>query len=111
MELESVGTEVPTDFAVRVVPAFWFQPDRAGDLNASMSIEISDCPECNTWSFEISDGRIHPRRRLLTDPDIRLVTTTQGFFRFLRGEAPPEDCGTLAGSAVTAAAIQGCFLS
>src|SRR5262245_50259562 len=27
--LESVGTDVSTDFAVRVTPAFFFQPDRA----------------------------------------------------------------------------------
>jgi DNA-binding HxlR family transcriptional regulator len=111
MELASVGTDVPTDFAVRVVPAFWFQADRAGDLTASMAIEITDCPDCNTWSFEINEGRIHPRRRLIGDADIRLVATTQGFFRFLRGEAPPEECGQLEGSAVIAAAIQGCFLS
>ena len=107
--LESVGTNVSTDFAVRTVPAFWFQPERAGDLAASMIIEISDCADCNTWSFDIRDGRIHPKRRDLLPADIRLVTTTQGFFRFLRGEAIPEECGALEGSAVVAASIQGCF--
>ena len=111
LTLTSVGTDISTDFAVRVVPAFWFQPDRAGDLAASMVIEISDCAECNTWSFEIKDGRIRPRRRVMEDADIRLVTTTDGFFRFLRGAASPEECGTLHGSADVAAAIQGCFLS
>ena len=111
LTLTSVGIDVSTDFAVRVVPAFWFQPDRAGDLSASMVIEISDCADCNTWSFEIRDGRIRPRRRVLESADIRLVATTQGFFQFLRGEATPEECGTLQGSAVVAAAIQGCFLS
>ncbi len=108
---ESVGTTIPTDFAVRVAPAFLFDPARAEGIDASMVIEISDCADCNTWSFEIREGRIHPRRRELASADMRLVTSTQGFFQFLRGEATAEVCGTLTGSRETAAAVQACFLS
>jgi DNA-binding HxlR family transcriptional regulator len=108
---ESVGTEVTTDFAVRIVPTFLFQPDRAGELSATMVIEIADCSDCNTWSFEIHDGRLHPRRRATTTADIYLRTSTDGFFRFIRGEARAEECGALTGDPETAAAIQACFLT
>lgn len=108
---ESVGSSIPTDFAVRMMPAFSFDPAKAGALDAIMVIEISDCADCNTWSFEIREGRIHPRRRAIETADVRLTTDTRGFFRFLRGEAPPEECGTVVGPAETAAAIQCCFLS
>ena len=107
----SVGTEVPTDFAVRVVPTFSFLPERAGDLDATMVIEISDCSDCNTWTLEIRDGRIHPRRRAADIADVRLLTTTPGFSAFIRGDAPAEECGTLHGDPETARAIQACFLS
>jgi DNA-binding HxlR family transcriptional regulator len=107
---ESVGTEVSTDFAVRVIPAFSFRPERAAGLSASIVIEIDDCPECNAWTFRIEDGAIHPRRHACDDADVRLRTNTAGFFRFMRGEAPPEECGELQGPAELARAIQACFL-
>jgi DNA-binding HxlR family transcriptional regulator len=109
LNLESVGNEIPTDFAVRVFPAFSFHPERAGDLEATMVIEIDDCEGCNSWSFEISRGRVHPRRRAVETADVRLFTTTRGFFQFIRGESPPERCGTLEGSPELAATIQACF--
>ncbi len=108
---QSARTDVPADFAVRVVPTFSFLPERAGDLAASMVIEISDCSDCNTWTLEIRDGRIHPRRRAAESADLRLVTTTPGFVAFIRGEVPAEECGTLHGDPATARAIQACFLS
>jgi DNA-binding HxlR family transcriptional regulator len=108
---ESVGTEVSTDFAVRVIPAFSFHPERASDLSATMVVEIADCEGCSSWSFDIHDGHIHPRRHASEDADVYLLTNTTGFFRFVRGELPPEKCGELRGCAVTAAAIQSCFLS
>jgi DNA-binding HxlR family transcriptional regulator len=105
----SVGISVPTDFAVRVVPTFSFHPERAGDLAATMVIEITDCQDCNTWSFEISEGRLYPQRQARESADVRLMTTIQGFFSFIRGEAPPEQCGTVHGPAEIAVAIQACF--
>lgn len=108
---EDVGDKVSADFAFRVVPTFSFHPERAVGLQASMVIEVTDCSDCNTWSLVIQEGRIYPRRRADADADVRLVTTTEGFFRFIRGEAPPEACGQLHGPAETAAAIQSCFLA
>lgn len=108
---ESVGTTVSTDFAVRTAPAFLFDPLRAEGLSASMVVEIADCDECNTWSFVIRDGRLHPRRAGLEEPDLVLKTTTTGFFDFMRGNRRAEQCGTLIGSPETAAMIQHCFLS
>jgi DNA-binding HxlR family transcriptional regulator len=109
LDLESVGTQIPADFAVRVLSTFTFDAAQAGDLVATMVIEISDCSDCNTWSYEISGGRLYPRRKATAGYDVRLQTSTQGFFQFLRGEAPPEACGTLEGPPETAAAIQACF--
>ena len=108
-----VGPEKPmsTDFAVRVVPTFSFHPERADGLALSMTLEIADCDDCNTWTFDIHDGHIHPRRHAADHFDVYLKTTTEGFFRFIRGEAPPEACGDLQGSAETARIIQSCFLA
>ncbi|KAA0240889.1 MAG: helix-turn-helix transcriptional regulator [Dehalococcoidia bacterium] len=107
---ESVGLTVSADFAVRVLPTFSFHPERAADLQASMVVEIADCVDCNTWTFDIHDGHMHPRRHSEGEPDIRLRTNIAGFFRFLRGEALPEECGELEGAIETAHAIQACFL-
>jgi DNA-binding HxlR family transcriptional regulator len=107
----SVGTDVSADFVVRVVSAFSFHPERAAGLEATMVIEIADCADCNTWAYEIRDGRLYPRRRPSGDADVRLKTDTQGFFKFLRGELPAEACGELDGPPETAAAIQACFLA
>jgi len=109
--IESVGTEVPTDFAVRTIPTFSFHPERAAGVQATMVIEISDCSDCNSWSFVIEEGRLHPRRRAMEEADVRLATDTAGFFQFIRGQAPAEAVGTLEGSCETAASIQACFLS
>jgi len=110
---ELVGPEKPlsTDFAVRMLPAFSFDPSQAEGLAATMTVEISDCPDCNTWTFDIHDGHIHPRRRSSGTSDIYLKTNTDGFFRFIRGEAVAEACGELTGPRDTAAAIQACFLT
>ena len=110
---ELVGPEKPlsTDFAVRMLPAFSFDPSRAGGLAATMTLEIADSPDCNTWTFDIHDGHIHPRRRGGEMSDVYLKTTTDGFFRFIRGEAPPQECGELTGPPEMAILIQSCFLS
>jgi len=107
---ESVGAELTTDFVVRMLPAFSFKPERAPDLDVRMVIEISDCSDCNTWTFDIHDGHIHPRRNAGPEGDLRLKTDTAGFFRFMRGEAPPLECGELEGDPAVAATIQSCFL-
>jgi DNA-binding HxlR family transcriptional regulator len=108
---ESVGTTVSTDFAVRTAPAFLFDPQRAEGMDVSMVVEISDCEGCNTWSFIIRDGRLHPRRNCIEEPDLVLQTTTTGFFDFMRGNRRAEECGTLAGSPEIAALVQRCFLA
>lgn len=107
--VESVGDEVPTDFAVRVIPTFAFQPENADGLDATLVIEIEDCDECRAWTFSIRDGRLLPSRSGVTNPDVRLRTNTEGFFRFIRGDAAPCDCGTLEGEQEMARAIQACF--
>lgn len=109
--IERVGTEVSTDFAMRVVPAFMFDAGRAEGISASMVVEISDCDECNTWSFAIRGGRIQPRRHGVDHPDVVLYTTTTGFFQFIRGEDPIESCGRIEGCVDTARAIRACFLA
>ncbi len=104
-----VGDEVTADFAVRVLPAFSFEPERAGDLCATMVVEITDCSDCNTWTFLIEEGRFLPRRNVNGEADVVLRTSTEGFFRFLHAEAPPAECGELQGDAETAARLQACF--
>lgn len=109
---ELIGPDKPmsTDFAVRTLPAFSFHPERASDLTVSMTLEISDCESCNTWTFDIHDGHIHPRRHGGENYDVYLKTNTEGFFRFIRGESAPQECGELRGSIEIAATIQSCFL-
>lgn len=109
LDESTVGDRLPTDFAVRVVPTFSFQPEKAAGLDVRMIIEISDCNECNSWTFEIRDGSIHPRRNACADADIHLLTTTEGFFHFVHGKLPPEECGEVRGSVEVAALIQSCF--
>jgi DNA-binding HxlR family transcriptional regulator len=69
---ESVGTKVSTDFAVRVIPAFSFNPSAAEGIDAVMAIEISDCAGCNTWSFEIREAASIPIA-------VRSATRTSGW--------------------------------
>jgi len=107
---ESPVDQLPTDFAVRVVPTFAFQPERAGGLAATLAVEIADCEECGRWTFQIADGRILPRREGDEEVDVTLRTTTDGFLRFVRCEAPVEDCGELIGQLPVARAVQGCFV-
>lgn len=109
IRVEHVGNRVSHDFAVRVIPTFSFHPERAQDLQARMTIEITDAGDTNTWTFDIHDGHLHPRRSGAPDADVYLKTDTSGFFRFIRGEARAEDVGQLTGSPETAAAIQACF--
>ena len=106
---DRVGHDVTHDFVMRVIPTFSFKPESATDLAARMTLEISDCDSCNTWTLDIHDGHLHPRRQGWPDADIHLKTNTHGFFRFLRGEALAEEVGELRGDPVTARAIQACF--
>lgn len=106
---EKIGNGISHDFAMRVIPTFSFKPERAEDLAARMTVEISDCSECNTWTLDIHDGHLHPRRNGAPDADVHLKTDTNGFFRFIRGEAPAEAIGELRGSSETALSIQACF--
>ena len=110
-DLDEIGKEVSTDFAVRMLPAFMFSPERAIGLTATMVLEVADCSDCNTWSFQIRDGHILPRRKTLESPDVRLVTTTRGFLAFIRNELPPAVCGNVEGSLDLAARIQLCFVA
>ena len=105
---KSVGDTVPTDFAVRVIPTFAFRPEAAAGVRATMVLELEDCEGCSAWTFEIADGRLTPRRDAATDADLRLRTTTEGFFRFFRG-AEPCDCGELQGPPELARDFQHCF--
>ena len=107
---EELGEAFTTDFAVRVVPTFSFNPERAEDLSATMTIEIADCDDCNSWTFAIHEGHLHPRRHAEVGADVHLRTNTHGFFRFIRGEAMADECGELLGDPAIAASIQSCFL-
>ena len=106
---EKVGNGVSHDFAVRVIPTFAFQPTRAEALTARLTVEISDCESCNTWTFDIHDGNLHPRRHGGENSDVYLRTNTEGFFRFIRGEARASEIGEIIGCIETAASIQECF--
>jgi DNA-binding HxlR family transcriptional regulator len=108
---DEVGEQFSADFAVRVIPTFAFDPERARNLAATMTVEISDCSDDhgNCWSFDVHDGHIHPRREAALGADVHLRADTAGFFRFVRCEAAPEDCGELSGDLAAAAAIQSCF--
>jgi hypothetical protein len=76
-----------------------------------MVVEITDCPDCNTWTFEVREGHIYPRRNAVAEADVRLKTDTRGFFAFIHGARSAEDCGEVVGSPEVAAAIQSCFHS
>jgi len=106
---DKIGGSVSHDFAMRVIPTFSFKPERAEDLAVRMSLEISDCDSCNTWTLDIHDGHLHPRRHGTPDAEVHLKTDTNGFFRFIRGEALAEEVGTLTGPAEVARNIQSCF--
>jgi DNA-binding HxlR family transcriptional regulator len=108
---DQVGTTVSTDWAVRTAPAFLFDPSRAAGLETSMVVEIADCEDCNTWSFVISEGRLHPRRLGIDTPELFLKTTREGFFDFMRGNRAAEECGDLFGPPERAAEVQRCFLA
>ena len=60
-------------------------------------------------TFAIADGRLTPSRKAAKSPDLRLRTSTEGFFRFFRSEATPYECGDLEGPADLAQAFQTCF--
>ncbi len=112
---KSYLTETPvdapsTDFTIRTVSAFAFQPDRAEGIEATLVVQIDDCEGANCWTFRVHDGHLHPRRSADPDPDVRLRTTSAGFFKFLSGQADPAECGALDGSPDIARSIQSCFL-
>jgi DNA-binding HxlR family transcriptional regulator len=110
---ESVGDTVPTDFLVRVVSTFAFEPAMATNVEAVIVIEIDDCDDCNcsAWTLRIDEGRLLPSRHSIDNPDVRLNTDTEGFSQFIRGQASPELCGTLSGDLDKARSIQSCFVS
>lgn len=107
----SADSDVTPDFAVRTVSAFAFNPQRAEGIDATLVVEINDCEGCDTWTLEIREGQIRPRRNPDPNADLHLKTTTEGFFKFVRAEAPPHECGTLTGSPEIASTIQSCFQS
>ncbi len=106
---ESGGDPVPTDFVVRVVSTFAFNPASAGSVAAAIVIEIDDCGDFSAWTLRIDSGRLLPSRNSINDPDVRLNTDTEGFLQFIRGQAAPEHCGSLSGDMEAARAIQSCF--
>lgn len=106
---DKIGASVSHDFAMRVIPTFSFKPESAADLAARMTVEISDCENCNTWTLDIHDGHLHPRRQGAPDAEVHLKTDTHGFFLFLRGEASAEEIGELRGPSEVATSIQACF--
>lgn len=106
---DKIGAEISHDFAMRVIPTFSFKPERAEDLEARMTVEISDCDDCNTWTLDIHDGHLHPRRNGAPDAEVHLRTNTHGFFLFIRGEQQAEEIGELRGPTELARAIQACF--
>lgn len=109
IEPEQVGDAVTTDFAARVLPAFWFEGEKAGGVSGSLRVEIEGCTDCSGWTYTVENGRLLPRREGPAEVDATLRTTSEGLFRFLRGEAPPAACGTLEGDAGFAARLQECF--
>lgn len=106
---DQIGNRVSHDFMMRVVPTFSFKPESAADLAARMTVEISDCTDCNTWTLDIHDGHLHPRRNGAPNAEVHLRTNTHGFFMFIRGEAPAEVVGELSGPVEMALSIQSCF--
>ena len=106
---DKIGHSVSHDFAMRVIPTFSFRPETAADLAARMTVEISDCSDCNTWTLDIHDGHLHPRRHGAPGADVHLKTNTQGFFRFIRGEDVAEAVGELTGSPEAALSTQARF--
>ncbi len=104
---QSVGDTIPTDFAVRMVPTFSFQPAAAENVQVSLMLEINDCEGCSSWTFQIDNGRLIPQRGS-APADLHFRTDTPGFFRFFRG-ANPEECGELQGPLTLAKTFQQCF--
>lgn len=105
---QSVGDSVPTDFAVRMIPTFAFEPELAKGVHVSLMLEIDDCEDCSAWTFEVADGRLLPQRGG-RPADLRFRTNTDGFFRFFRG-ADPHECGDLLlGEVEQARTFQRCF--
>ena len=101
-EPEQDAHEVSTDFAVRVVPAFSFRPERAQGLAASMSVEIVDGDDCGSWTLKIHDGHLHPQRHRAEATDLHLRTTRAGFFQFIHGKLTAEAAGVNRTDACTA---------
>lgn len=109
IEPEHVGDAVSTDFAARVLPAFWFESERAEGVVGSLRVEIEGCTECSGWTYTVDGGRLFPRREGPPEADATLRTNAEGLFRFLRAESPPTECGTLQGDVAFAARLQECF--
>lgn len=107
---DQVGDSVSADFIVRTLAALQFDASRVPGLVASMTIQIHGCPGYDSWTLDIHDGHIHPRRNLTPGADAHLVTDPQGFFAFIHSERPAGECGQLTGSNEVAAAIQLGFL-
>lgn len=106
---ESAETPFSTDFLIRSVPTFAFNPEKAVDVSATMSVELTDCENAGSWMFTICDGFLFPRRQVEGTPDVSLKTTSDGFLHFIRGEASVDACGEVCGPLETLAVIQACF--
>ena len=108
-QFSSVEAPASTDFVIRTIPTFAFNPERAAHVTASMAVELTDCDEKGPWMFTICDGFLYPRRQVEGTPDVELKTTADGFLHFIRGEASGADCGEVSGKAEIVAVIQACF--
>ena len=71
-----------------------------GMTNAATPIGLKAMRELQT---------LNPRPDTATDAQIRLRTTTEGFFKFVGGEAPAHEVGEFEGSPDLAARVQTCF--
>ncbi len=75
---QDVGEAVTTDFAARVLPAFWFEAEKAEGISGSLRVEIEGCTDCSGWTYTVADGRLLPRREGPHDVDATLRTTSEG---------------------------------
>jgi len=108
---DQVGQTITADFLVRTLPALQFDATHLPGLAATMTIQITGCTGLDSWTLDVREGHIYPRRKACDTADVHLTTNPAGFFEFIHGRQPAEQCGELVGSRETAAAIQSCFHS
>jgi DNA-binding HxlR family transcriptional regulator len=109
IEPRTCGRCRSTDFAARVLPAFWFEADQAEGVSGSLRVEIEGCTECSGWTYTVAMVACCRSVRARLEVNATLRTTPEGLFRFLRCEAPPEACGTLEGDAGLRSPSPGVF--